>query len=140
MDKKCYLCNKGGKELNLLSPSLSELDIDLSLYMYGMQSLHLYICITEWLLKVAYYLKTYLKMKLIKFKLRKIIRLLKIIYFFKNLRDKGFAIDIPWIEMGRSTDSNMCRALFNDCKYFSTVLSLDIDFILGKKTVIGSQQ
>lgn len=35
--------------------------------------------------------------------------------------------------MGRSTDSNMCRALFNDCKYFSTVLSLDIDFILGKK-------
>ena len=42
--------------------------------------------------------------------------------------------------MGRSTDSNMCRVLFNDCKYFSTVLSLDIDFILGKKTVIGSQQ
>ena len=141
--KECYICGEKSNTFQNTTPQI--INIDKRKIGYGISPLHLYIRVTEWLLKIGYSIPAKNlpkpeKKSAIEAKRQEVIRRIK--------QEKNFMIDVPSISMGRSTDGNMCRILLRDWKYFSDVLSVEEEFVeriakilavLNSKAPISSQ-
>ena len=132
--KKCYLCLKGGKELNDMAPGSISM-CSMTKYQYGAQPLHALIRSLDFILDLAYKLpNSHILDKKERVNAQKDTK--------RQIHDryyqvKGLNIDMPYQQSGNTNDGNMARKVFSDVKFFSEATGVDENFIETLKTCIA---